>query len=89
MNSTINLCKALNEHDLTPTQLICLILSAEPKKVKDIADASSSTYANISLILDRMVKRGLIDRAHCTEDRRVVKITRTEAGTKVLQEVLA
>ena len=55
---------------------------ATPKQISEILCLETST---ISGVLDRMQKKGLIDRVINREDRREVRVVRTEKG-KQLQE---
>ena len=77
----------LSEYDLTPSQygvLSCLWQKefATPKQISEILCLETST---ISGVLDRMQKKGLIDRVINKEDRREVRVLPTEKG-KALQE---
>ena len=77
----------LSEYDLTPSQygvLSCLWQRefATPKQISEILCLETST---ISGVLDRMQKKGLIDRVINREDRREVRVVPTEKG-KALQE---
>ena len=78
----------LSEYDLTPSQygvLSCLWQRdfATPKQISEILCLETST---ISGVLDRMQKKGLIDRVINREDRREVRVIPTEKG-RALQEV--
>ena len=78
----------LAEYDLTPSQygvLSCLCQRefATPKQISEILCLETST---ISGVLDRMQKKGLIDRVINKEDRREVRVIPTEKG-KALQNV--
>ncbi|WP_317856115.1 MarR family transcriptional regulator [Chakrabartyella piscis] len=77
----------LAEHDVTPSQygvLSCLWQRefATPKQISEILCLETST---ISGVLDRMQKKGLIDRVINKEDRREVRVVPTEKG-KALEE---
>ncbi|HCT63918.1 MAG TPA: MarR family transcriptional regulator [Lachnospiraceae bacterium] len=77
----------LTKYDITPSQygvLSCLWgkTHATPKQIAEILCLETST---ISGVLDRMQKKGLIDRVINKEDRREVQVTITEKG-KALQQ---
>ena len=77
----------LSEYDITPSQygvLSCLWQRefATPKQISEILCLETST---ISGVLDRMQKKGLIDRVINKEDRREVRVVPTEKG-KALEE---
>ncbi|MFI3173748.1 MAG: MarR family transcriptional regulator [Bacillota bacterium] len=72
----------LVKYDVTPSQyavLSCLWQKqcATPKQIAEVLCLETST---ISGVLDRMQKKGLIDRVTSTEDRREIRVTLTEKG---------
>ncbi len=77
----------LNEYDVTPSQYAVLRClwdkeNATPKQISETLCLETST---ISGVLDRMQKKGLIDRVINKEDRREVQVIITEKG-KSLEE---
>lgn len=80
----------LSAYDITPSQygvLSCLWQRefATPKQISEILCLETST---ISGVLDRMQKKGLIDRVINREDRREVRVIPTEKG-KALEEPIS
>ena len=80
----------LSEYDVTPSQygvLSCLWQRefAPPKQISEILCLETST---ISGVLDRMQKKGLIDRVINRNDRREVRVVPTEKG-KALEEPIS
>lgn len=80
----------LSVYDVTPSQygvLSCLWQRefATPKQISEILCLETST---ISGVLDRMQKKGLIDRVINREDRREVRVVPTEKG-KALEEPIS
>ena len=80
----------LSEYDVTPSQygvLSCLWQRefATPKQISEILCLETST---ISGVLDRMQKKGLIDRVINRDDRLEVRVVPTEKG-KALQEPIS
>lgn len=80
----------LAAYDVTPSQyaiLSCLWQRdfATPKQISEILCLETST---ISGVLDRMQKKGLIDRVINQEDRREVRVLPTEKG-KALEEPIS
>ena len=80
----------LSEYDVTPSQygvLSCLWQRefATPKQISEILCLETST---ISGVLDRMQKKGLIDRVSNRDDRREVRVVPTEKG-KALEEPIS
>ncbi len=81
------LSSQLSAYDITPSQygvLSCLWTReyATPKQISEILCLETST---ISGVLDRMQKKGLIERFVNKEDRREIRVVVTEKG-KVLQK---
>lgn len=77
-----HLSSKLSEYDITPSQygvLSCLWQKefATPKQISEILCLETST---ISGVLDRMQKKGLIDRVINKEDRREVRVVPTDKG---------
>ena len=80
----------LSEYDVTPSQygvLSCLWQRefATPNQISEILCLETST---ISGVLDRMQKKGLIDRVINRNDRREVRVVPTEKG-KALEEPIS
>ena len=80
----------LSEYDVTPSQygvLSCLWQRefATPKQISESLCLETST---ISGVLDRMQKKGLIDRVINRDDRREVRVVPTEKG-KALEEPIS
>ncbi|HEY1169455.1 MAG TPA: MarR family transcriptional regulator [Candidatus Limnocylindrales bacterium] len=58
-----------------------------PLSMKRLAELMDVSDAGATGIVDRMEKRGLVERRHDTVDRRVVLVHATEAGTKVFSDL--
>ena len=54
----------------------------EPKNMSYVAKIMSVTEGNITIAINRMVKKGYVHRERSEEDRRVVLISLTEKGRK-------
>ena len=81
----------LAAHGLTPTQyavLKCLWDSEGSVNPKDIAQSLCLETSTISGVLDRMQKKGLIDRLIDLNDRRCVLVTITEEGRGLEKNVM-
>jgi len=68
------------EHGLTTEQyavLVSISYIGEPARVTDIARLLERSTNSISMIVDRMVKAGLVRRARDKRDRRVVYVSKT------------
>lgn len=58
-----------------------------PLSMSAVADALDVSIASATGIVDRMEKRGLVERRHATEDRRVVEVHPTPQGLAVIREM--
>lgn len=84
------LSQKLAPYDITPSQygvLNCL-WGREHNTPKQIADTLCLETSTISGVLDRMQKKGLIDRIVNVEDRREVQVIATEKGNLLEEPVL-
>ena len=58
-----------------------------PLSMGRLAEALDVSFASMTGIVDRMEKRGLVERQHDVEDRRVVLVRPTDAGRHVFTEI--
>ncbi|HEY5486032.1 MAG TPA: MarR family transcriptional regulator [Candidatus Limnocylindrales bacterium] len=81
--------KSWHQHALSLVHLnVLTALEAEgPLSMKRLAEAMDVSDASATGIVDRMEKRGLVERRHGTEDRRVVRVHTTEAGFQVFRDM--
>jgi len=81
----------LKPHGLTGTQynVLRILRGAEPDGLacSGIGERMISHDPDMTRLLDRMEKRGLISRARQTDDRRVVKTRITSAGLNLLKNL--
>ncbi|MFW5845691.1 MAG: MarR family winged helix-turn-helix transcriptional regulator [Planctomycetota bacterium] len=79
--------KLAQEHTVTGPQLVCLIAVAEHEGLT-VSQLSQAVYLSSSTvvgILDRLERRGLLERRRGTHDRRQVLIHPTATGLALLQ----
>jgi MarR family transcriptional regulator, organic hydroperoxide resistance regulator len=80
----------MKQHGLTGTQynVLRILRGAEPNGLpcKGISDRMISRDPDMTRLLDRMEKRGLIGRQRQTDDRRVVKTRITAQGLELLRK---
>lgn len=74
-------------HDLTPPQLHCVLwLGIEGAlSSRVIAERIGCGQPTVTGVVDRLEKIGLVARTRGTDDRRVVRVTLTEAGGKLFR----
>ncbi len=91
-NSAIN--ELMEEHlredlggELTIPQLrlVKLVASTQIESISEVAAFSRVTKAAASKAVDRLVRRGLIERSESTDDRRATRLALTDEGEKVLK----
>lgn len=79
-------------HGITPQQHIALLsirgaLSYPRVTVGDVAEAMQMRHHSASLLVDRCVKRGLVNREEDPEDRRRVMLSLTSEGQILLDDI--
>lgn len=68
--------------------LLALLRQREPR-MNELARALGLSKANATGLVDRLVKKGLVDRRHSEEDRRVVLVRLTKTGAGVARRLAA
>lgn len=81
--------KTWHRHALSLVHLnVLTALEAEgPLAMKRLAEAMDVSDASATGIVDRMEKRGLVERRHGTDDRRQVLVYPTDAGVQVFHDM--
>jgi DNA-binding MarR family transcriptional regulator len=77
------------EFSFSQTMVLQALLMQRESRMNDLARFLGLSKANASGLVDRLVKRGLIDRQHGTEDRRVVLVRLTPEGMHVTRRLAA
>jgi DNA-binding MarR family transcriptional regulator len=67
--------------------VLTILEAAGPMPMGKLADALDVSVASATGIIDRMEQRGLVERRHKAEDRRVVLVHPTAAGLKVFSDL--
>jgi DNA-binding MarR family transcriptional regulator len=78
----------LNKAKLSITQEIILRVLAtwEKATMSELSRVLGTTMGSTTVLVDRLLKEGLVTRAHSEEDRRVVFIHITESGQRLLAQ---
>jgi MarR family transcriptional regulator, organic hydroperoxide resistance regulator len=81
----------LNELGLAPMQSMALmqLQPGEPMPMSALANALMCDNSNVTGIVDRLERRGLVERRSAEGDRRVKALTLTPAGVELRGEVMA
>lgn len=79
----------LEEYDITPAQygVLSCLWDVEFSTPKQIAEELCLEMSTISGVLDRMQKKGLIERAANEKDRRGIRVLVTEKGKELKNPV--
>ena len=75
--------RELREQDLTPPLAMTLRLLDQPRSMRYLADAHHCDASNITGIVDRLERRGLVQRKADETDRRVTIVHRTSDGDEM------
>lgn len=82
------IAELLRGHDLTPAQYNVLRIlrgaGERPLNASDIAGRMITRDPDVTRLVDRLEKRGLVERWRCTEDRRVVWTRISPAGRELI-----
>ena len=83
------LAHKLAEYDLTTAQFGVLeaLHHLGPLTLGDLAEKLLVTGGNVTYVMDRLQKDGLVTRRRCSQDRRVVWAELTEEGRSLIEEV--
>lgn len=80
----------LNDTRLTESQVnvLELLYKLGPLPQKEIAKHLAVTGGNITMVVDNLQKRDMVDRKRWQEDRRVVHVELTDAGRETIQSYI-
>lgn len=79
------------EADLTPNQynVLRIVRGSHPAKIQsgEIAERMISRDPDVTRLVDRLSRRGLLSRARSRQDRRVVEVGITDKGREILKNL--
>lgn len=89
-----SLVRAIDETGLTFTQMKALVRLSSPEAteaptVKDVAEGLGLSLASASRAVDGLVRRGLASRVEDPDDRRVRRVSLTDDGQAIGDELMA
>ncbi|MBU3064609.1 MarR family transcriptional regulator [Nocardia sp. NEAU-G5] len=76
-------------HELTPLQVKALLAAQDPVPMRRIADHLHAEPSNVTMIIDRLEDRGLVERRPAPGDRRVKLVAATPAGLAIAADLRA
>ncbi len=79
-----------NSYNLTRKQaeILCVLLPGKPQSIRILREQVACDASSATGILDRLEKRGLIERLPDLEDRRIRAVAITASGLKVRSAIL-
>lgn len=78
-----------HEFSFSQAMILQTLLGQKTMQMKDLAKGLGLSKANATGLVDRLVKKELIERSHGSADRRAVMIHLTSAGTKAAAKLAA
>jgi DNA-binding MarR family transcriptional regulator len=92
VGDALNLCQdsVFSQYGLTTEQfgVLASIKSRGPLRPTDLGSILERSPNSISMLVDRMVKAGLVKRARDRKDRRVVTVSMTGKGEKAVEPAI-
>ncbi len=81
--------ETIKESNLTIPQFAVLemLYHKGSLKVGEIIEKSLSTIGSISVVIDNLIKIGLVKKEKCNEDKRITYVAITLEGKKLIEEV--
>jgi MarR family 2-MHQ and catechol resistance regulon transcriptional repressor len=88
-SATSRIHRHLKPWNLTTGQLAILdaLYHLGPLSQRDLAEKILVTSGNITMVVDNLEKRSLVERIRGTEDRRFVTVHLTEKGARLFEEM--
>ena len=86
---TARLSALFSEHGLSESQfgVLEVLLHLGPMCQKGLSDKLLRSCGNITMVVDNLEKRGLIQRVRSTEDRRYITVSLTESGEALIRRI--
>ncbi len=78
------------ELDMSTPQLKALLLISEEKRIRmrELSRRLGGSFSNATVLVDRLVDRGLVERLAEPEDRRVVLVRATKDGRRLIEQLV-
>ena len=77
--------------EMSTPQLKALLLISEEEgiRMRDLAHRLGGSFSNATVLVDRLVDRGLVERLAEPQDRRVVLVRATKDGRRLIEQLVA
>ena len=78
------------ELDMSTPQLKALLLISEEEgiRMRELARRLGGSFSNATVLVDRLVERGLVERLADPEDRRVVLVRTADEGQQLIEQLV-
>ncbi len=78
------------ELEMSTPQLKALLLVSEEEgiRMRDLARRLGGSFSNTTVLVDRLVERGLVERLAAPQDRRVVLVRATKEGRRLVEQLV-
>jgi DNA-binding MarR family transcriptional regulator len=78
------------ELDMSTPQLKALLLISEEEgiRMRELARRLGGSFSNATVLVERLVDRGLVERLADHQDRRVVLVRATEEGRQLIEQLV-
>jgi DNA-binding MarR family transcriptional regulator len=78
------------ELDMSTPQLKALLLISEERgiRMRELSRRLGGSFSNATVLVDRLVDRGLVERLAKPEDRRVVLVRATKEGRRLIEQLV-
>lgn len=76
--------------EMSTPQLKALLLISEESgiRMRELARRLGGSFSNATVLVDRLVERGLVERLPTPQDRRVVLVRATEKGQHIIEQLV-
>lgn len=74
--------------DITQKQyrVLCVLENGEPYKMTELGESVHTSYGSLTVMINRLVDKELVERCFLPEDRRVVMVKITPKGKETLKQ---
>lgn len=78
------------ELDMSTPQFKALLLISEEEgiRMRELARKMGGSFSNATVLVDRLVERGLVERLAEPQDRRVVLVRVSEEGRRLIEQLI-
>jgi DNA-binding MarR family transcriptional regulator len=78
---------AVHDVSMVQTRLLGILRDREPT-MQELARLLNSDKSSVTGLVDRAEKRGLVQRTPCLDDHRVIRVSMTASGRRIVNDVV-